>query len=182
MRHAFLIGAAAIAAAFSVSGVADAQTPAVNPNAAQATASGAAAPDAANFTATAAMSNEFEIETSQMAEQKATSPQVKSFARKMIKDHTKAGQQLMSAAKKANVTVPENATLDSSHQQKMSSLQSSSNFDRDYVQAQLQAHQEAVALFQAYSRSGDNKTLKQFASKTLPTLQTHLRDVEKLAR
>jgi putative membrane protein len=154
----------------------------VNPNAAQATATGKAAPDASNFTATAAMSNQFEIESSQLAESKAKSPQVKSFARQMIKDHTKAGQKLMAVASKANVQVPSSTALDSAHQQQLSALNTSSDFDRDYVQAQLQAHQEAVALFKAYGTGGDNRDLKQFASKTLPDLEKHLRNVEKLAR
>jgi putative membrane protein len=37
------------------------------------------------------------------------------------------------------------------------------------------AHQQAVDMFRNYSRSGDNDRLKQWAERTLPALQEHLR-------
>ena len=36
-------------------------------------------------------------------------------------------------------------------------------------------HEKAVALFQKQAKSGDSPELKEFASKTLPTLQDHLK-------
>ncbi len=156
---------------------------ATNPNAAQGTAKGNASPDAANFVATAAASNNFEIESSKAVESKGKSAEVKAFARKMIADHTKAGKEMMEQAKKANLTVPGDTTsLDQPHKQMLDSITSASDMDKAYVQAQLQAHQEAVALFRAYASNGDNPTLKQFATKTLPTLEAHLRDVEKMSK
>ena len=101
----------------------------------------------------------------------------------MIADHTKAGKEMMEVAKKANLTVPPDTTsLDAASPADATSITSASDMDKAYVQAQLQAHQEAVALFRAYSSGGDNPSLKQFASKTLPTLEKHLREVEKLSR
>jgi len=156
---------------------------ATNPNAAQGTARGNASPDAANFVATATASNNFEIQSSKAVEGKARSADVKEFARMMIADHTKAGTEMMEVAKKANLTVPgDTTTLDPPHKQMLDSITSASDMDKAYVQAQLQAHQEAVALFRAYSSNGDNPALKQFASKTLPTLEKHLREVEKLSK
>jgi putative membrane protein len=38
----------------------------------------------------------------------------------------------------------------------------------------VSAHQDAVLLFQRYSRSGDNPALRAWALKTLPHLQNHL--------
>jgi putative membrane protein len=39
---------------------------------------------------------------------------------------------------------------------------------------QVSAHKDAVSLFERYSKSGDNPKLKDWAGKTLPTLQHHL--------
>lgn len=53
-------------------------------------------------------------------------------------------------------------------------------FDRSYVSAQLNAHKEAVSLFRSYSQNGSAK-LKDFAQKTLPTLEHHLSMVQDLS-
>jgi putative membrane protein len=45
---------------------------------------------------------------------------------------------------------------------------------------QLKGHQDAVALFEAYSKSGDNADLKKWAAKTLPHLKQHLSMAQKL--
>jgi putative membrane protein len=47
-------------------------------------------------------------------------------------------------------------------------------FDRDYVRDQIQGHEKAVALLEAYSKGGDNDALKQLASTLLPTINEHL--------
>ena len=39
---------------------------------------------------------------------------------------------------------------------------------------QVSAHKDAVSLFERYSKGGDNPKLKDWAGKTLPTLQHHL--------
>ena len=39
---------------------------------------------------------------------------------------------------------------------------------------QVDAHKSAVSLFQRYAKGGDNTKLKDWAQKTLPTLQHHL--------
>ena len=41
-------------------------------------------------------------------------------------------------------------------------------------------HQAAVDLFRAYAQSGDNAELKQWASRTLPSLEEHLREAQQL--
>ena len=52
----------------------------------------------AEFTKMAGSSNEFEIESSRLAVEQASSADVKAFARQMIEDHTKAGKAMMKAA------------------------------------------------------------------------------------
>jgi putative membrane protein len=47
---------------------------------------------------------------------------------------------------------------------------------------QVSAHKDAVSLFERYSKAGDNSKLKDWAGKTLPTLQHHLQMAENLKR
>src|ERR1700712_1541038 len=62
--------------------------------------------DKATFVKVVGSANEFEIESSKMAEEKATSAGVKTFAATMIKDHTMAAEGLQKAAKIADETPP----------------------------------------------------------------------------
>ena len=160
--------------------VALAQTPQATPRPA-ATQAGAQVPAAADFVNRAAISNMFEIQSSQLAQQKAQNDRVRQFAQNMVQDHTAAGDKLKSSAQGIQgATIP--SSLDQPHQQMVQTLQSASGpgFDRDYVQMQVTAHRDAVSLFDQYAQNGDNQQLKQFAQQTLPTLREHLQSVEQI--
>jgi predicted outer membrane protein/sporulation protein YlmC with PRC-barrel domain len=142
---------------------------------------GAQVPAAADFVNRAAISNMFEIQSSQLAQQKAQNDRVRQFAQSMVQDHTAAGDKLKSTAQGIQgATVP--TSLDQPHQQMVQTLQSASGpgFDRNYVQMQVMAHRDAVSLFDQYAQNGDNQQLKQFAQQTLPTLREHLQSVEQI--
>jgi putative membrane protein len=131
------------------------------------------------FVTMAAVSNMFEIQSSMMAKSMADSADVKAFAEQMITDHTKAGEELKQAA---GGRVPD--TLDNKHQSMIDQLNNAHGaaFDKSYVDMQVNAHKEAVALFTSYSQSGDNDTLKAFAAKTLPVLQQHYGHIQQIAK
>jgi len=136
---------------------------------------------ATEFATTAASSDMFEIQSSELAQQKAADAGVKSFAQQMIADHTKASNELKAAAAKAGVSPP--STMMPKHADMLDQVSSAGDgkaFDKQYVTAQLMGHEEAVALFTAYSENGDQPDLKAFAAKTLPTLQHHLMMVQDL--
>ncbi|MBI4047224.1 MAG: DUF4142 domain-containing protein [Devosia nanyangense] len=142
----------------------------------------AAVTSAQQFTDIAAVSNLFEIESSKIALQKATSPQVKEFAQRMIDDHTKAGDELKAAADAQSIKVP--TDLDDKHKQMLDQLNAASgaDFDAAYIQMQTDAHHEAVALFDQFSKGGETGQVKDFAAKTLATLQEHEKAVEALSQ
>jgi putative membrane protein len=131
--------------------------------------------EAQEFVDKAAVSNQFEIESSKVALEAAESPQVKDFAQKMVDDHTKAGEDLKAAVGNAGAELMVPAELDKEHADKLAQLQSLSGaeFDQQYVEMQTAAHDQAVELFSSYAEDGDNEALKEFAANTLPTLQEH---------
>lgn len=141
----------------------------------------AAVTDPAKFAAIASVSNMFEIQSSQLALERAASDEVKAFAEQMIADHTKAGEDMATATGEEGVTPA--SELDQKHQQILDTLGGLDGeaFDTAYIEAQVQAHDEAVALFEAYSANGTEGPLKAFAAATLPTLQQHQTHVHELA-
>ncbi len=127
------------------------------------------------FLAMAASSNTWEIQSSQLAHQMATIPAVHSFATMIITDHTLLGNQLMAAAQSAGLPPPPPVMLPP-EQAMLEQLRASppGTFDVAYRDAQVMAHQKAVALFSNYASSGDNPTLRAAAAQALPKLQHHL--------
>lgn len=136
--------------------------------------------DPAEFGAMASVSNLFELESSTLAKERATSEEVKAFADQMITDHTKAAQDMASAAAEEGVTPA--TEFDDRHQTILDDLEGleGEEFDAAYIEAQAQAHDEAVALFEGYSTNGAEGPLKEFATKTLPTLKQHQEHVHSL--
>lgn len=116
----------------------------------------------------------YEVRAAEVARQKAQDAKLRQFADQMVNDHQKANQELRELAKTKDWTVP--AALDPEHQQMVDRLGGleGAEFDREYARQQLQAHEEAVALFQEQSESGTDPQLKAWATGKLPTLRNHL--------
>ena len=132
-----------------------------------------------DFVTKVGISDMFEIQSSKLAEQKGNAA-IKSFAQRMVKDHTKTSTELKGMVGKAKAKLP--TSLDSDHQAKIAKLQklSGDDFNSAYAGMQVEAHQEAVKLFESYSSGGDNGQLKAWAAKTLPALKEHLEHAKKL--
>jgi putative membrane protein len=107
---------------------------------------------------------------------------VKSFADRMVADHTKANQQLASIATAEGVALP--TKLSGKDQRELTRLGKldGAAFDKEYVKSQVDAHKDAVKLFTRESKSGKDGDLKNFAGTTLPTLEDHLSMVTTLSK
>lgn len=138
--------------------------------------------NAQTFVTKAAQGGMLEVQSSKLAVEKSKRDDVKSFAQKMVTDHSKANADLESLAQRIGATVPDK--LDKQHQAEMEKLQKvdEGGFDQAYIGVQVSAHKDAVALFQNYAKSGDQPDLKQFAEKTLPTLQEHQKMAQDLMK
>lgn len=131
------------------------------------------APSTADFVKLVAISDMFEIQSSKLAQTKADEFS-KTFAAQMITDHTKTTEELKALAPKAGVELP--TAMDSAHQGKIERLQGlmGVDFDREYDTMQVDAHKDAISLFERYADGGENAELKAWAAKTLPHLKHHL--------
>lgn len=118
-------------------------------------------------------SNLAEVEAGRLAEQKASSPDVRQFARQMVEDHTQANTELSEVATKKGMTVPTQPSEDA--RKKLADLAelNGAEFDRKYGELMVEEHEKAVSLFESNQNARD-ADVKAFAEKTLPTLRHHL--------
>jgi putative membrane protein len=100
----------------------------------------------------------------------------------MVDDHTETTEDLKELVKDENIKVEMPSKLDDKHQANLDKLKdvSGANFDTVYVPMQVLAHEQAVNLFEDYSKSGDNDALKEWAADTVPTLKEHLEEARDL--
>ncbi|MGE0006537.1 MAG: DUF4142 domain-containing protein [Parvibaculaceae bacterium] len=134
---------------------------------------------AAQFVEKAGVAGRFEIASSEIAAASTKNADIKSFAERMIKDHTAAAEELKSTAAD-KYTVP--AKLDEKHQKMVDELKAAGEgAGASYVEMQVKAHEEAVMLFDDYGKHGDDAALQAFAIKTLPTLQMHYDMIKKIS-
>lgn len=119
-----------------------------------------------------------EVELGKLAVSKGSDQKVKDFGQKMIDDHTKANDELKALASQKSVTLPtEPMPKDKAVISKMSGM-SGAAFDKAYVADMVKDHKKDVADFQKEANSGMDADVKGWASKTLPTLQSHEKMIE----
>lgn len=125
----------------------------------------------------------FEITTSMMLLQKSQNQQVRAFATMLIADHTMLTNTALATAKGAGV-MPPPPELSPAQKAQITQLHNATpaTVDRVYMQQQVPAHQQALAINQGYGPSGDNPALRQAASGAVPKIQQHLGEAQQLLR
>ena len=138
-----------------------------------------------------------EVELGRLAEQRASNPDVKQFAQMMVRDHTKAGDELKQIAQKHSITVSPH--LDDKHRDLMDKLSklNGAEFDRQYIDAMVDGHEDIINHLQSKAsedRFGENKgtvrpessdnpveaSLNQWAANTLPVAREHLEKAKQI--
>jgi len=135
-----------------------------------------------NFISKAAQGGLAEVQLGQLAAQKASDPQVKQFAQRMVDDHSKANDKLKQVASSKNVTLPTDLPSDAKREEDKLNKLSGAQFDREYMNHMLSDHKKDVSLFRSQAKSGKDSEVKQFASDTLPTLEQHLQMAQTIAK
>ena len=132
------------------------------------------------FVTKATLGGLHEVELGKIASANANNADVKKFGELMAADHGKANEELKTVAAKASILVPDKLSSD-----KMKELDRFRNlkgveFDKAYMSHMVKDHEEAVTLFSKATKDVKNPGLKDFADKTLPALQEHLKVAKKL--
>lgn len=129
-----------------------------------------------DFIKAAAQTDDFERIEGRLASKEAGSAQVRSFGEEMVTAHTKTTAALKAAIAKAGLPPPAPPTLTAEQTQNVAALRAlhGAAFDRAYVDQQIQAHQTALGVMQAYASGGDNPVIRKAAGDTVPIVQHHL--------
>jgi putative membrane protein len=110
----------------------------------------------------------FSAISSQLAEAKGFSKPVKAFARLEILEQA--------AMAEAFGTDPDAAVLGARHSALIRQLETAegTEFDRLYVEAQILAHQELLAIHTQYAASGDDRMARGACLVSVAAIETHL--------
>ena len=129
-----------------------------------------------NFVDRAALGTGSEIELGQLARTRAASPAVRAFAARILTDHRQANARLRTLERRLQM-VPVSAPPPPSQL----AAQFGADFDRQFMADQVKNHQEAIQLFEAEARTGQDPRLRKYASDTLPMLYRNLQQAQAIA-
>lgn len=133
-----------------------------------------------DFVKMAAKGGTAEVEMGHLALEKSRNADVKAFASRMIKDHTAANTKLKALASSKGVEVPSGKGIGNDATYMKLKVLSGETFDKSYVNSMVDDHKEDVAAFEKEAGEAADSEVKVFATKTLPTLKSHLEQIEKL--
>ena len=139
----------------------------------------------ANIVALLDEANKADSAAGALAITKATSKEVKDFAKLMMSEHhalREAGQKL---AKKLNVTPAPPATdpvkpLAEGETKALESTPKGAEFDRVYIEQEVTAHKAVLDLAENAHGQAQNEELKALIEQAKPVIQKHLDQAEKL--
>ena len=124
-----------------------------------------------DFIKNAAIGGMAEVELGKLAQQRAHSPDVKSFGDRMVHDHSHADDQLATIAKERGVAVPQQ--LDGEHTQmrdRLATMQGDA-FDRAYIRMMVAEHDKDLKAFRQEAQRGQDREVKRFARETLAMIE-----------
>lgn len=128
-----------------------------------------------------ALENMAEIRLAKLAEEKASSEQVKQHAAQVLKDHTAAGEELKKLAKDKDIELKKEMPEVKKELIEELSSKSGNEFDQAYMGFEVAAHRIAIAHFQNGAEFLKDQELQAFAQKQLPILEKHRSDAEQHA-
>jgi len=121
-----------------------------------------------------------EIAAGKLAQQKASSPEVKKYGEHMVQEHTKMLQEGTQLAQKKGVQPPREPGK--KHQSAMKKLEglSGEEFDRQYISQMVKDHDEVMKLAQKTAKDTKDPELKAHVEKGSPHIKEHLEQARKI--
>ena len=134
-----------------------------------------------SFLKKAAQSGLFEVQGGNLALKKSRNTEVQKFAKQMVEDHTKAGQALKTLAQSKNVELPTEPNFMHKGSLMLLDTYDAKSFDESYAEnVGVEAHEKTIELYEKAVESSKDADIKQFASKSLPTIKHHYEMAKKL--
>jgi putative membrane protein len=139
------------------------------------------APLTPEFKQDAAFFFALQIATGHLALEKSQSPAIKEFAQRMVSEHTEhLGELIVRTGIRPDIEVAATAIPggfvspdQAAAFQQLKDAQGA-EFDRKYVDLQVDAHRRVLVLFDDYAKYGDDWYMTEFAGRLEPSLREHL--------
>lgn len=194
-KHLLILGAAPIFALAACGGTSEGGTDAMNSgdtvtnvpagetmgdnmgamNGMEGNAMAAAPMSGGDFANTVAASDAYEIAAGKLAQQKATTADLKAFGKEMVDDHTASTDKLKAAAGKASPAIAPAPAMTAEQEANLKTLQAATGtaFDTEYKSQQVAAHEKALTAVRGYAASGDVPALRAFAQEAQGIISKH---------
>lgn len=134
------------------------------------------------FAKAAAEGGQAEVKFGQLAEEKGTVKNVKDFGKRMVTDHSRVDDELKATTSKEDISLPSGMNAKDQAAYNQLAKLSGRDFDRAYAKSMVRDHMADIAVFRQESKNGKDASIRSFASRTLPTLETHLKLAEQMQK
>jgi putative membrane protein len=119
-----------------------------------------------------------EAQLAQLAAQRATNPEVRSFAQKLATAHQKVNSQLTQLAGQKSVQIESDD--DKGRTYKRLSKKSGAEFDQEFVEHMVDEHEKAIKMYEKASTDAKDPAIRSFASSHVGSLREHLQQAQSL--
>lgn len=127
----------------------------------------------ANFAMTAGSINRGEVKLGKLAQDKGSCDPVKDYGKLLVSDHSLAQDELEQLASQVNLPKPDQILQQQQNLYDRLSQLSGDNFDRQFADAMVKAHQDAIQKFEREANHGESHALRTYAKMQLPILRAH---------
>jgi putative membrane protein len=126
------------------------------------------------FVTVTAQNGMAEVEMGKQAQSNGGSQDVKDFGKTLETDHGNANAALTAVANEENIQLPTAMTDD--HQKHLSEMgaMKGKDYDKHFIDMMIDSHGKSIERFKDAAANNANAKVKDFAAKTLPTLEAHL--------
>lgn len=119
-----------------------------------------------------------EVQLAQLAAQRATNAEVRTYAQKLMSEHQQVNSELTQMAGQKNVKLDKDNEKDRAY--KRLSKKSGADFDQEFVEHMIDEHEKDIKLFEKAAKDAKDPDVRSFASKNLEHLRDHLQQAQGL--
>jgi putative membrane protein len=134
------------------------------------------------FLLRAAQGNMAEVALGQLALRKSRNEQVRQIAQHMIQEHSTANATLLPILTRKGMPLPRFiGAMNAATNDQLARL-SRDQFDRMFMAAQVEAHENTIALYQQELAMGTDEDARAYATRFLPNIMAHTMMLYRVAR
>jgi putative membrane protein len=132
----------------------------------------------AEFMVDAAVSGMLELEMGKLAQQKAATPAVRTYAQALVQQNGIVATALRNLAQQKNLVLPGGLGEDQQKTYAELSALTGTQFDKQFIATVKQEHERTTDAFEDLSKDAYDGDIRGLAAKYLPTLEQQFKAVE----